>query len=141
MLMPFIRVSYREDQYEGEELPLISREIHAALMEHFRVPEDDYFQLFHAHKPGEFFYSPSYLNVERTDRLLYIQITLKSGRTVEQKKNFYSELAQRLCMIGIRAEDVFVVLVGTEIEDWTFGSGIAQMLGTVREVQPYASED
>ncbi|CAM3175300.1 tautomerase family protein [Paenibacillus lupini] len=139
--MPFIRVSYREDQYAGGELPLISREIHAALMEHFRVPEDDYFQLFHAHKPSEFFYSPNYLNVERTDRLLYIQITLKSGRTVEQKKSFYSELAQRLSKIGIRAEDVFVVLVGTEFEDWTFGNGIAQMLETVREVQPHASED
>ncbi|MGO4109498.1 tautomerase family protein [Paenibacillus sp. YAF4_2] len=139
--MPFIRVSYREDQYEGKELSLISLEIHAALMEHFHVPVDDYFQLFHAHKPGEFFYSPSYLNVERTDRLLYIQITLKSGRTVEQKKSFYSELAQRLSKIGIRAEDVFVVLVGTELEDWTFGSGIAQMLEIVREVQPHASED
>lgn len=25
-------------------------------------------------------------------------------------------------------EDVFVVLVDTEFEDWTFGSGIAQMI-------------
>lgn len=132
--MPFIRISYREDQYRQEELPAISQAIHQALTEFFRVPEDDYFQVFHGHKPGEFHYDPSYLNVPRTDRLLYIQITLKSGRTKEQKRGFYARLAELLPACGVRAEDVFVMLVGTEFEDWTFGGGIAQMLEQPREV-------
>ncbi|WP_435169135.1 tautomerase family protein [Paenibacillus glycanilyticus] len=131
--MPFIRVSYREDQYKQEELSAISHAIHQALTEHFRVPADDYFQVFHGHKPGEFYYDPAYLKVSRTDRLLYIQITLKSGRTEEQKRSFYARLAELLPACGVRAEDLFVVLVGTEFEDWTFGNGIAQMLERKRE--------
>ncbi|GLX70274.1 tautomerase family protein [Paenibacillus glycanilyticus] len=126
--MPFIRISYREDQYKQEELPSISRAIHQALTEFFRVPEDDYFQVFHGHKQSEFYYDPAYLDGSRTDRLLYIQITLKSGRTEEQKRGFYARLAELLPACGVRAEDIFVVLVGTEFEDWTFGGGIAQML-------------
>ncbi|WP_405116751.1 tautomerase family protein [Paenibacillus sp. FSL K6-1217] len=110
-------------------MPIISREIKNALREHFNVPQDDFFQVFHAHKASEFYYSPNYLNIERTDGLLYIQITLKSGRSKEQKMSFYSKLAETLSStLGIRKEDVFVVLVDTEFEDWTFGNGIAQMI-------------
>jgi Uncharacterized protein, 4-oxalocrotonate tautomerase homolog len=127
--MPFIRVSYLRHRYDEQRLNRVSESIMRALVEHFNVPRDDFFQVYHAHAPGEFYYSPSYLNVERTDDLLYIQITLKSGRTVDQKKRFYATLAELLARnAGMRKEDVFVVLVGTEYEDWTFGNGIAQML-------------
>ncbi|NQX49322.1 tautomerase family protein [Paenibacillus tritici] len=127
--MPFVRVSYLENKYDDQQLPVISREIMSALVEHFNVPPDDFFQVFHAHKASEFYYSPNYLNIERSDGLLFIQITLKSGRSKEQKRSFYSKLAETLSgALGIRKEDVFVVLVDTEFEDWTFGNGIAQMI-------------
>lgn len=127
--MPFVRVSYLDNKYDDQQLPIISREIMNALREHFNVPQEDFFQVFHAHKASEFYYSPNYLNIERTDGLLYIQITLKSGRSQEQKMSFYSKLAETLSStLGIRKEDVFVVLVDTEFEDWTFGNGIAQMI-------------
>ncbi|HEY2494041.1 MAG TPA: tautomerase family protein [Paenibacillus sp.] len=127
--MPFVRVSYLENKYDTQQLPVISDVIMCALIEYFTVPEDDFFQVFHAHKAGEFYYSKNYLNIRRTDGLLYIQITLKSGRSTEQKQSFYRELAGRLSnTLTIRKEDVFVVLVDTEFEDWTFGNGVAQMI-------------
>lgn len=127
--MPFIRVSYMEQQYEVGQLERISKVIMNNLIQHFHVPEDDFFQVFHAHKAGEFFYSPNYLNIERSHGLLYIQITLKSGRTTEQKTSFYQALADQLARtMPMRIEDVFIVLVDTEFEDWSFGNGIAQML-------------
>ncbi|MGO4496387.1 tautomerase family protein [Paenibacillus sp. 2RAB27] len=107
----------------------MSRIIGSALVEYFNVPEDDVFQVFHSHKEGDFYYSPSYLGVERSDGLLYFQITLKSGRTTSQKKGFYSELAEQLSnQLPMRKEDVFVVLMDNEFEDWSFGNGEAQML-------------
>ncbi|ADO55763.1 tautomerase family protein [Paenibacillus polymyxa] len=127
--MPFVRVGYTEQQYTEQELPGISRCIMTALIEHFQVPPNDYFQVFHAHKQSEFYYSPDYLNVPRTDKLLYIQITMGSGRTTEQKKSFYQTLAELLSIeCKIRSEDVFVTLVETELEDWSFGNGLAQMI-------------
>lgn len=128
--MPFVRVSYREGQYDALQLEGISGEIQRALVEQFNVPEEDFFQVFQGHKASEFYYSPSYMDIKRTDGLLFIQITLKSGRSTAQKKHFYSSLAERLSeRVAIRTEDVFVVLVDTEFEDWTFGKGIAQMIG------------
>jgi len=127
--MPFIRVSYLEQQYEDHQLERISQTIMSSLVLHFHVPEDDLFQVFHAHKTGEFYYSKNYLDVERSDELLYIQITLKSGRTIKQKTSFYEALAEQLSKtLPMRKEDVFIVLVDTEFEDWSFGNGVAQML-------------
>lgn len=127
--MPFIRVSYLERQYGASQTHQISKTIMNALIEHFHVPEDDLFQVFHTHKREEFYYSTNYLGVERSDGLLFIQITCKSGRTTEQKTSFYDTLAKRLAAsVPVRKEDVFVVLVDTEFEDWSFGNGVAQML-------------
>lgn len=137
--MPFVRVSYFEHQYQSQQLESISKTIMSALIRHFNVPVDDHFHVFHAHKASEFFYSTNYMDIQRSDGLLYIQITLKSGRTVQQKTSFYAMLAERLSeVVGIRQEDVFVVLVGTEFEDWSFGNGAAQMLqpsSSIKEVQ------
>ena len=127
--MPFIRVSYLERQYEALQLKRISQTIMDALIEHFNVPEDDLFQVFHAHKREEFYYNSNYLNVERSDGLIFIQITCKSGRTKRQKTGLYETLAKNLSTtLHMRIEDVFVVLVDTEFEDWSFGNGVAQML-------------
>lgn len=93
------------------------------------MPEDDCFQVFHAHKREEFVYSHNYLNIERSDGLLFIQITCKSGRTTEQKTRLYETLAATLSQaVPMRKEDVFVVLVESEFADWSFGNGAAQML-------------
>lgn len=127
--MPFIRVSYLENEYQENELQMISKSIMKVLMENFNVPENDYFQVFHAHKPSEFFYSKDYLKVRRTDQLLFIQIFLGAGRSTDQKRGFYKGLAEQLYLhCGINAGNVFVVLVETELEDWTFGKGLAQMI-------------
>lgn len=127
--MPFIRVSYMEQQYEGSQLAAICDTIMSALIQHFHVPPDDLFQVFHSHKREEFYYDNQYLGVERSDGLVYIQITCKSGRTIEQKQGFYGMLAKELAAaVPMREEDVFVVVMETEFEDWSFGRGEAQML-------------
>ncbi|MFC5451295.1 tautomerase family protein [Paenibacillus aestuarii] len=133
--MPFIRVSYMEKQYASHQLPLISQTIMEAIIKHFQVPEDDCFQVFHAHKREEFVYSKNYLNIERSDGVLFIQITCKSGRTTEQKTRLYETLATTLSKaVPMRQENVFVVLVENEFADWSFGNGAAQMLQSTEEV-------
>jgi phenylpyruvate tautomerase PptA (4-oxalocrotonate tautomerase family) len=72
-------------------------------------------------------YDPSYLDIQRSDGIIFIQITLNVGRTVELKKNFYKTLAERLNReLGVRTEDVFVSLVEVKKENWSFGNGMAQ---------------
>jgi phenylpyruvate tautomerase PptA (4-oxalocrotonate tautomerase family) len=91
------------------------------------VPADDKFQIITEHPPEEFNYAPSYLGIEHSSGLVLIQVTMSVGRTVQAKQAFYKEIAEQLhAQLGIRKEDVFINLVETAKENWSFGNGIAQ---------------
>ncbi|OOM78294.1 tautomerase family protein [Clostridium sp. BL-8] len=128
--MPFVRVSYNKDKYNKKELSLISENILNSLIEKFNIPSNDYFQVFDSHKKEEIFYDENYLiSKNRTDGILYIQITCGSGRTSGQKKELYRSIADKLFInCKIPKENVFIMLIETQLEDWSFGEGKAQMI-------------
>ena len=67
------------------------------------------------------------LPIMMVEGIIIIQITLNEGRTIEMKKAFYREVAERLNKeLGVRIEDVFISLVEVKKENWSFGNGIAQ---------------
>jgi 4-oxalocrotonate tautomerase len=123
--MPFIRISLKGSRSEKERQS-IGDSVHRAMVKAIGIPEGDRFQVITEHG-SDLIYDPDYLNIHRTDGIVMIQITLASGRTVEQKKALFKTIAEFLHVErGIRQEDVFINLVETSRENWSFGSGIAQ---------------
>jgi len=56
-----------------------------------------------------------------------VQITLRAGRSIDQKKALYRAVAENLHVrLGIRKQDVMIVLTENELIDWSFGNGEAQ---------------
>ncbi|MCY9374128.1 tautomerase family protein [Bacillus sp. T17B1] len=126
--MPFVQIHLRAGRSEAW-LQKLSRTIHKSMTEEINVPVDDYFQVIRQYENNEFFYDPSYLQIERTDELIYIHFTLKQSRTTEQKRALYRSIAIRIhSELGVRQEDVFIMLAGNQDEDWSFGNGRAQMI-------------
>ncbi|MCM3059553.1 tautomerase family protein [Bacillus subtilis] len=126
--MPFVQIHLRSGRSEAW-LQKLSRTVHQSMIEEINVPEDAYFQVIRQYEKSEFFYDPFYLQVERTDELIYIHFTLKQSRTTEQKKALYRSIASRIhSELGVRKEDVFIMLAGNQAEDWSFGNGRAQMI-------------
>lgn len=105
----------------------IQRGIHAALVETFTVPNDDLFQIVTEHTPGKtFLHTPSYLGVDYSDDFVAIQLTVSDTRTLEQKKQLFKRIAERLSdNPGLRPQDVFINLIEVKKENWSFGNGIA----------------
>jgi 4-oxalocrotonate tautomerase len=100
--------------------------VYQAMLETINVPEHDRFQVIAEHSAEGLVYHPSYFGIQRTDDIVFIQITLNSGRTLEQKKAFYARIAELLAKDpGIRPEDVLINLVECSRENWSFGNGIA----------------
>ncbi|MEK4669981.1 tautomerase family protein [Niallia sp. FSL R7-0271] len=128
--MPFINISYHEEQYSETDLQFISTQIKNSLIKEFNVPPDDFFQVFHSHKNEQFHFNTDYLiNEKRTKKLLYIQITCGIGRTIEQKKNLYNTMTESLFQNNIVTKgNVFIILNETPLENWSFGMGEAQMV-------------
>ena len=124
--MPFVRIDLRQGTTPDFRKKL-SDCVHRAMVETIKVPELDKFQVISEHDGASLVYDPAYLGVARTDAVIFIQITLNAGRTVEAKKALYARIAALLHEeAGVRPEDVLISLVEVVKENWSFGNGLAQ---------------
>jgi phenylpyruvate tautomerase PptA (4-oxalocrotonate tautomerase family) len=124
--MPFVRIDLAKGK-TAEQRKTIGEIIYTAMIETINVPADDKFQVITEHPPEELNFPKSYLGIEYSKDIVFIQITLNAGRTVEMKKAFYKRIADDLhAQLNIRREDVFINLVEVPKENWSFGNGVAQ---------------
>lgn len=123
--MPLVRIDMRT----GRPAVLrraIADAVYHAMTDAAGVPQNDRFIIVSEHGRSGLHYDPSYLGVQRSDGVVFVQITFSEGRTVETKKMLYRGIADRLEALGVRREDVFVSLVEVKKENWSFGNGLAQ---------------
>lgn len=124
--MPLVRVSLRSGKSD-EHKRAIADGIYAAMRETFDVPDEDRFVVISEHSDSEFQFSKTYLNIERSDDLVIVQITANNTRSLDQKKALFARIADKLSSNpGLRKQDVFINLVEVAKENWFFGNGIAQ---------------
>ena len=101
--------------------------VYRAMTTEINVPADDKFQIITAHEATELNIPKSYLGIEYSEGIVFIQVTLNAGRTTELKKKFYKRIADDLHEeLGVRKEDVFINLVEVDKENWSFGNGEMQ---------------
>jgi 4-oxalocrotonate tautomerase len=132
-VMPLVSVDVLEG-YSSDELDAISIAVHDAMVELLDVPERDHFQIITEHAPSAFRFDRHYLDIDRSNAFVLIRITLASGRTVAAKQAFYARLAALLAeRVGLRTEDLTVVLTENTREDWSFGRGQASYIELPRE--------
>ncbi|HUA06087.1 MAG TPA: tautomerase family protein [Solirubrobacteraceae bacterium] len=131
--MPLVEIDLLEGRSEAE-LDAISDAVHEAMVEVLDVPRRDRFQLITERPPGLLRFDPNYLDIDRDKGFLLIRITLAAGRPTEAKQAFYRRLAELLAeRTAMRAEDLAVVMVENEREDWSFGRGQASYLELPRD--------
>ena len=124
--MPLVRISLRRGK-PAAHLAALRQGVYEAMRETFDVPENDRFILVHQHDAEEFDCDPHYLGFERSADLVGVQVACRDSRGTAQKQAFYRRLAEKLAADpGLRPDDVFVNLLETGKEDWSFGRGIAQ---------------
>lgn len=123
--MPLVRITLRKGR-SPEFLRAAGDAIHAALVAHANVPEDDRFHIVEEVEASHLVAHPSYAGVVRSEELLIVQITLNAGRTVEIKRSLYADIVRRLGEdVDVRPDDVLINLLEVTKENWSFGKGIA----------------
>lgn len=126
--MPFIQISVAEHTTD-ETKKNISRSVHESLVEVFRIPQDDFFQVIRAVPANDLLYADSYLGIPHTNNIVYIQIIARAGRTPEMKKELYKNIATKIAAsTPVSIDDVFIVLLENTNDNWSFGQGIAQYI-------------
>jgi 4-oxalocrotonate tautomerase len=126
--MPLARIDLMKGK-SVEYRQTIGDAVYRAMVEILKAPEDDRFQVITEHDEVDLVYDPHFLGVSRSKDIIFIQLTLAEGRTVEQKRGFYKQVVDDLHKrLGVRREDVLFSLVGTGRDDWSFGNGEASLV-------------
>jgi 4-oxalocrotonate tautomerase len=124
--MPLVRISLMLGK-PREFRQTLSDIVHRAMVETMNVPPQDRFQIITEHTIDTLIYDPSYLDIQRSDDIIIIQVTLNEGRTTEVKRAFYKRVVDLATdMLHTRPEDVMISLVEVKKENWSFGNGVAQ---------------
>jgi len=126
--MPLTSIALRKGK-SAEYRRAVADSVHAALVETIGIPSDDRFQLIDQYDADSLIYDRHFLGIERTDDIVIIRITLRSGRPREQRTSLHRSIAEKLSRSpGVRPEDVFVELVENDYADWSVGRGEAPLM-------------
>jgi phenylpyruvate tautomerase PptA (4-oxalocrotonate tautomerase family) len=124
--MPFVRIDLMRGK-PAHYRKTLGEVVYDAMVDLINVPKDDKFQVITEHAPEEMNFPESYLGNHYSNDIIFIQITLNAGRTVDLKKAFYKRIVDDLgAQLYVRPQDVVINLVEVAKENWSFGGGIAQ---------------
>ena len=124
--MPLVQISLREGT-NPKYRKAIAEGVHQAMIDAIAVPPKDRFQVMKEYKAGDLIYDADYLDVKRSDEVVFVQITLSTGRKPGQKRALFKRMAELLAKSpGLRPEDLLINLIEVSWENWSFGNGEAQ---------------
>lgn len=125
--MPLVRIDVQEGRLPAQ-LRQLADTVQGVMLDVFAAPPGDRYQILTEHPRGQIIVEDSGLGLERSDGVTVIAI-VQQGRSVEQKRAAYEQLAVRLeADCAIRPEDLIVSVTANERADWSFGLGRAQFL-------------
>ncbi|SDY06970.1 Phenylpyruvate tautomerase PptA, 4-oxalocrotonate tautomerase family [Amycolatopsis xylanica] len=125
--MPFVRIdALRADT---ARLDALGRAVHDAMVDTIAIPPDDRFQVLTSHN-GTLRYD-GFLGIDRDDDVVFVAITMRSGRSPELKRALYRRIAELAHeYAGTEPRNVVITLTENEPIDWSFGHGVAQYAPT-----------
>jgi 5-carboxymethyl-2-hydroxymuconate isomerase len=128
--MPLARIDLMKGK-SREYRRTVGDVVYQAMVEILKAPKDDRFQIITEHDDSNVIYDPSFRGINRSENVIFMQLTLVEGRTLEQKRDFYKRVVGDLNeRLRIRPEDVFISLIGTGRDDWSFGNGEASLVNS-----------
>ncbi len=129
--MPYVQITLLQGK-SPDYVSAIVDSVHQALVEEFKIPEQDKFQVVREVEPHQLIFPESYLGISHTDNILYIHITAKEGRTTDMKKRLYAKIAALVNeRTDLPVDDIVIVLSENKVENWSFGRGSAQLIDKI----------
>jgi phenylpyruvate tautomerase PptA (4-oxalocrotonate tautomerase family) len=128
--MPFVRIDALGA--DSARLEALGRAVHDALLETIGFPPNDRFQVLVSHDGvRSTLRYDDYLGIRRDDGIVYVAITMRSGRTPEQKQTLYRRIAELADeYAGTEPRNMFITLTENESTDWSLGYGVAQYVAS-----------
>ncbi len=115
--MPSTLIEVRR-HYTPEQEVVIIDAVHKSLVAAFGIPQDDRYIRLATFEPHRMVNG---LDDGVADAYTRVTIDCFSGRTIEDKRNLYREIVERLEAIGIPRDGVSILLRESAVENWGAG--------------------
>jgi phenylpyruvate tautomerase PptA (4-oxalocrotonate tautomerase family) len=116
--MPLVKVSLLKGKSKEEKKALLDA-VHAALIEAFKIPENDRNQRLFEFEPEDF-----ELPEGKTSNYILIEMDVFPGRSIEAKRKLYQTIVVNLQRHDIQASDILIVLNEPQLDNWGVRGGI-----------------
>lgn len=90
--MPLVRITVASG-LPREKRRALGDAVHKALVDLAKAPADDQFQVIEEVPAENLVFSPSYLGIAHRAPIVFVQVFMNVGRTVEVKQALYAALA------------------------------------------------
>jgi len=122
--MPVFNIHVKEGAFTPLEKKGLAEAMNLALHEAMETPMDDQFILIDEHKEEDFYITPTFPNMQRTDKRMLVNVSFGESRTLEQKRKL-AELVTHYAMekAGVGADDVSMMMYALPLANMTFGQG------------------
>ena len=128
--MPLVRFNVPQ-ALSADRLAGLRDAVHEALVAFANVPQDDRFHIVHRFDPEALLLDAEFPGHARSPDAVIVEITFRLGRTDDQKKGLFREIARLArARAGMQPDDVMVVLSENTSLDWSFGGGVAHYAQT-----------
>jgi 4-oxalocrotonate tautomerase len=126
-IMPLVRIDISKTA-SRERVRDVGNAVYNAMIAVANVPNHDKFLVVTRHERDEIIYpEEGYLGIDYTPDLIIIQVIWVGGRSTEVKQRFYRHIADEIhARQGVRKRDIWINLVDSGREDWSFGNGEMQ---------------
>ncbi|MBU3556484.1 tautomerase family protein [Polynucleobacter sp. Ross1-W9] len=124
--MPLVRIDLSKKHSESFAQQ-VGDIVYNVMREQINVPADDKFQIITRHDASELNIPKSYLGIEYSEGIIFIQATISFGRSTDLKKSLYKAICDALVeKLKVRPQDIFINLLEVSKENWSFGNGEMQ---------------
>ncbi len=113
--MPHARIDLH--RHHEPRLAELSKAVLAGMVKGFDMPEEDLFQIFRLHEPGELVYSPTFPTQQRDD-IIFIEIVAGAVYSAEQKQATGAAIADEIAALGIKRDNVLCVVIEVGSGAW-----------------------
>ncbi|WP_345543706.1 tautomerase family protein [Microbacterium jejuense] len=120
--MPSVLIEVRRAYTPAEEVALIDA-VHAALVQAFKIPEEDRFSRLLSYPPHRMVDG---LQPGEADSYTRVTIDCFPGRSVQAKRALYREIVERLELLGIPRDKVSILLHEAAFENWGLSGEAAE---------------
>jgi phenylpyruvate tautomerase PptA (4-oxalocrotonate tautomerase family) len=123
--MPLLYVDLVEGR-TPEQVRTLLDAVHEAVVEAFKVPERDRYQVVRSNRADEIIALDTGLGIDRSANVVILHVVSRRRERAD-KEQFYAIVAHNLARdCGIDPADLIVSITENGDEDWSFGHGRAQ---------------